>query len=400
LDSQYSDASSSRKEVEVDECEDAVDNIIETGMAQDRGSPLRHTRRRMAGELEAIKRMRDALKREAEELRDQCRSALALKEHVDKVTVERDALILEAELKAETTENITKERDALRLEAEELRAHYEESRKLEDQLNFQIQKYKDITGERDALLLKAQIKAADKDTLNEVRDALELETQSLLDQRKAAKILKEQLNFVRLQCNDIEKETDSFKLGYRRSEEDCNAVRKFTESLKVEIEKLRPQLEDYDLLREKLNSEILKRDDVAKERDSCKLKHQLSGRDNRAIREVMEALKRETEEIRAKFKNFAVLKKQLNTERQQCENIEEERNAYKLRAQQIAESRDDIKTEMDALKLETQNLRAKILHTDMLEKEIKAVMLQYDNIKTEAELYKLKAQKQQGVETS
>jgi DNA repair exonuclease SbcCD ATPase subunit len=391
LDSRYSDAASSGEQDEVAEGEAAVDNIIETGMAQDRGSPLLYTGRCMTGEIEAIKLERDALKREAEELRDQCRGAWALKQHVDKVTEERDALILEAERKAKITENIMEERDALRLEAEELRAQREEGRKLEDQLNFLIQKSKDIGEERDALMSKAQNKAVNNNNLNIFRVALKHETQNIIAQRKATALLEEQLNFVRLQCNDIAEERDSFKLRYRCSEADCNAIRKLRESLKDEIEKLRPQLKDYALLKEKLNSEILLCEDIAKERDSCKLKYQRSYNNSKVIRKVMEALKYETEEIRATFKNSALLEKELNTARQQCENIKKERNVYKLRAQRIAESRNDIKIERDALKLETENLRAKIKHTDLLENQIKAVMLQCNNIKTEIDLNKLKS---------
>lgn len=384
LDSRYSDAFSSGEEDEVHEGAVGEDNTIETRMTEERGSPLLYTERYMTGETETTKEGTAALKLEAEEVRAQSK-------HVQKVIKEGDTLVLEAEYKAAIRENIMEERDALRLEAEELRAQREEGRKLEDQLNFLIQKSKDIGEERDALMSKAQNKAVNNNNLNIFRVALKHETQNIIAQRKATALLEEQLNFVRLQCNDIAEERDSFKLRYRCSEADCNAIRKLRESLKDEIEKLRPQLKDYALLKEKLNSEILLCEDIAKERDSCKLKYQRSYNNSKVIRKVMEALKYETEEIRATFKNSALLEKELNTARQQCENIKKERNVYKLRAQRIAESRNDIKIERDALKLETENLRAKIKHTDLLENQIKAVMLQCNNIKTEIDLNKLKS---------
>jgi hypothetical protein len=392
LDLRYTDASSSGEEQVVDEGETDEDNIAESGMPQD-------TRRNMAGEIEAIKRERDALTLEVEELRDHIRSVWVLKEHVDKVTKERDVLISEAEHEAAIIENLKKERDALRHETEKLRAQCEESGKLEDRLNSLIQTCKDIAEERDALLLKAQIKPADKDTLNKVRDALKLETQNLLDQREANALLEDQLNVARMQCDEIAKERDSLKLRYRRSEEDFNAARKFTECLKVETEKLRAQLNGYALLKEEIDAEILQRDVIAKERDSSKIKYLRSESNSKAVREVMEALKIETEEIRAKLKNSSVLQKQLNSARQQYGKLKKERNVYELRAQQIVENREDVKIERDALKLEAENFRARVKHANLLEKQIKAVRLQCDNIKTEIDLYKLKSDRQQRIET-
>jgi hypothetical protein len=65
---------------------------------------------------------------------------LALKEHVAKVTDERDILLLEAKNNADITGKIKKERNALELAAEKLRAQCDESGKLEERLNFLIQK--------------------------------------------------------------------------------------------------------------------------------------------------------------------------------------------------------------------------------------------------------------------
>jgi hypothetical protein len=44
--------------------------------------------------------------------------------------------------------------------------------------------------------------------------------------------------------------------------------------------------------------------------------------------------------------------------------------------------------ERDARKLESEDLRPRMKHTDLLEKQIKAVRLQCENIKTETDFYK------------
>jgi chromosome segregation ATPase len=396
FDSRHSYASSSDEEDEISEGE--PDEDIETRMPQETESSLRQSGRLMADEIEAIKRETDALKQEVEELRDHIRVVPALKEHVNKVTKDRDALISEAEHKAAIKEKIKKERDTLRHEIEKLRSQCEENGQLEDQLNALIQTCKDITEERDNLLLKAQIKTADKNTLNKVTNALKLETQHLFNQREASALLEDQLNVARKQYDEIAKERDSFKLRYRRSKEDYDAMRKITESLKAETENLRAQLNDHASLKEELDAQILECDGIANERDSSKLRYLRSESNNRAMREATEALKHEAEEIRTQLKNSAVLQRQLHSARQQCKKIKEDRDAYELRAQRIGDSRDDIKIERDALKVESEDLRAKIKHTDLLEKQIKAVRLQCDNIKRETDIYKLKFDRQEGIQ--
>jgi hypothetical protein len=393
LDSQYSDASCSGEEDEVDEGETCKDNIMQTRMDQDRGPPLIYPRRGKAGETETMKWERDDLVLEVEKLRGQFRDAWALKELFDKVTEERDNLLLKAEVKAEITGNIKKERDALKLETEKLRTQCDESGKLEERLNFLIQECKYITKERDAMRLEAQIIAADKDTLNKVRDVLELETKNHLDQSKAAALLQEKINAVRIQCEDIAKERNSFKLKYRRSEADSSDIRNVWEALKVEREKLRAKFKDYNLIKEQLKVLSVQCGDIAEERDSFNLRYLRSEANIKATRNAVEALKVETEELRAQFKDYALLEKQLNTVRQQCEDIKKERNIFILKAQKAAESKGIIMIERDTLKLEIENLRAKIKDADPLQKQLHSARLLCDNIKRERDFYELKARR-------
>jgi hypothetical protein len=396
LDSRYSDASSSGEEQEVDEGETDEDNITESGMPQDRGSPLLYTRSSIAGETETMKGERDALKKEAEELREQCKDAWALKEHIDKVTEEINILLFEAELNAEMTENIMEERDDLRLETEELRAKCKESGELEEQLNIVIQKCKDITEERDALLLEDKIKAADKNAINKVRDALKLETENLLAQRKAAALMQDQLNVVRVQCDDTAKERHSFKLKCRSSEAACKDIRKVMEALKFEREKLRAQFKEYNLLKEQLTTIRVQCDNITKERDSFELRTLRSESNSKATRKNIEALKVQREELRAQYKNYVLLETQLNTVRQQCENIKKERNGFILKTQKGAESRWAIMIERDALKLEIAYLGPKNKDVHLLQKQLNAERILCDNMQKERDFYKLKAQRTAG----
>jgi regulator of replication initiation timing len=126
----------------------------------------------MARETESTKKECDLRKLE---LRDQHRDACALEKYLDEVTKEGDALMLEAEPNATIVENMKKERDCLRLEAEELRAQCKESSKLKYQVNTLMQNCEDITQEINPLISENRITAANRDAIKKDRDALEFE---------------------------------------------------------------------------------------------------------------------------------------------------------------------------------------------------------------------------------
>jgi hypothetical protein len=137
------------------------------------------------------------------------------KEHVDKVTELRDALMSAVERKAAIREKIKNERDTSRHETETHRAQSEENGKLEDQLNTPILTCKDITVDRDDLLLRAQIEAADDDTLKKVRDTLKLEKETLLEVHRTCAFLEDRLNSAREEEDNIAQEKVSFKFQSR-----------------------------------------------------------------------------------------------------------------------------------------------------------------------------------------
>jgi exonuclease SbcC len=337
----------------------------------------------MAEESEAIKRERDALKQEAEELRDQCRGALALKEHIDEVIKERDALILEAQHNAVIIKNTMEERDALRLEIEKLQARSKDSGKLEEKLNSLKQICRDITKERDALSLKTQDIAADTAVLKEERNALELETKNLRAQCEKTALLEKELKDVKAQRDFIAKERDSFQYRHRRSEKECKSIKKCMETLKVETEAFRTQSENYALLQGKLNTIRQQCEKIREERNAFILKTQILAESRATILIERDALKLETENFQSKIKHTDMYEKELNAARRHCDDIKKDRDFYKLKARQAAENTDALKKDIDALTLEIEELRAQCKKNSLLEKQLKYVRQECENIKKE-----------------
>ncbi|XP_023702658.1 protein hook homolog isoform X1 [Cryptotermes secundus] len=391
-DSSYSDASTSGEEDEVDESQTDMDNIIETGMAQDRGSLLLDTGRCMTGEIEAIKRERDALKREIEEFRDQFKCVSTLKDYADEVTKERDALIFEAELNAEITRNTIEERDALRLETEQLRAQCKQNGKLKEQLDSLMQKCGDITRERDAMVLKAQMIAADTDVLKRESNALELETKNLRGQCDKAALLEEELNDVKVQRDFIAKERDSFQYRYRRSEEECKSMEKIMETLKVEMEELRTKSEENALLEKQLNTARQQCENMKKQRNAFILKAQKVAESRGTIKIERDALKFEIENLRLTIKDADIQEKELNAARRLCDNIKKARDFYKLEARRAAGNRDAMKKDINDLKLVIEELRAQCQKSFLLEKQLNSVGEECENIKEEGNPFILRVQ--------
>jgi hypothetical protein len=181
FDSRYSHASSIEED-QIDEGETDEDNIIDSGMPQERESPLRHTRRRLADVIETIKRETGAMKQQVE--------VLGNKELVDKVTEMRDELISGAERRAAIRERAAivekarNEVDMLRRERETRWAQIEGSGKLAYLLNTPLLICDYIPEERD-LLTNAEIEAADADEIKKVIDNLKRETQDLLEAHMA-----------------------------------------------------------------------------------------------------------------------------------------------------------------------------------------------------------------------
>jgi chromosome segregation ATPase len=405
-------------------------------MAEVREFPLRHTQRHRADETDTTEI--EFVLRKLEERREQRGDAWALEKYEDEVTKERDALLLEVEPNATITENIKKEKDVLRLEAEELRTQCKESSKLKYELNSLTQKCNDITQKIDALISENRITADNRDAVKKEMDALKREMDNLKAQAKDPSQLKYELNAVRVQCDDITKERDSLKLESRLSEATFKRNSKAKEALDVEIGEMRAQLEHYALLEKQLRTlrqecenakkertafihrakEIAKSREATKndynkmklekekleakskeadpveeklktakrlcenmkrDRDHLKSKARWAGGNRKNMKEHMEELKLEIENLRVQCKKSAVLEKQLQTATQQCENIKKEKNAFILRTQRIAADRDSVRKERDHLKHLAETLRAQRLEATLLEDLLNVGRKDYGN---------------------
>ncbi|PNF43995.1 hypothetical protein B7P43_G17923 [Cryptotermes secundus] len=393
LDSRYSGASSSGEEDEVDEGGTDVNNTIKSGMAQDRGSPILCTGKCMAGEIEALKRERDAQQREIDELRDQCRDTWALKSHADKVTEERDALIVEAELNAQIARNLKRERDALRHETEELKAQCEHIGELKDQLHILMQKCRKMTDERDAWISKAQSMEANGDVLKRERNALKLETRKLRAQGEKAALLEEELKDVKVQLAFIAKERDSFQQRYRRSEKDSKSMNKIIEGLKLEAEELRKKNESNALLEKQLTAARRQCDAATKERNAFILKAQQVTQTKGTLQMKIDALKVEVEDLRSKNNERQLQQDELSALRRLCDDMERDRDFYKLEARRAAETRVAQTKVIDALKLKIEDLHVQCKKSSLLEKLLNTADQQWDNMRKERNAFILKAQK-------
>jgi hypothetical protein len=349
------------------------------------------------------------------------------------VKKERNAFILRAQLIADSREIVKVERDALKLEIENLRPKIKDTDLLETQLNVVREDCENMAEERDSLIFEAQYMGRDREAtkggqaddallegqfkivredcenIGKELDFLILESKHIETDRKARERdlddgaqLEEEFDVVK-ECDNINKQIDSVILEVQHMgtdreaikgeledaellEEQLNVVRKDCDNIAKELDSLIFEVQhmgtdrkvteedrnDDALLGKQLNVVRMKCDNIAKERHSFKLRMRRAEANRKAISKVTEALKFGTEEIRAQFNDYTLLKKQLNTIGQQCEKVRKERNAFVLRVQHIAESREAMKFERDALKLEKENLRAKIKGADMLEKELNA----------------------------
>jgi chromosome segregation ATPase len=314
-------------------------------------------------------------------LRDQRRDAWDLEKYVDEVTEGRDALLLDAETNATIAENVMKERDALKLEAEELRAKCKDSGEQEEQLYYLTQKYRDITREKDSLVLKVLTKTADNNVLKKERDALKLETKRLRAHCEKASLLEDQLKDLRVQRDFITKERDSFQYRFRRSEKDCKSIKKTMEALRVETEELRTKCKDYALLEKQLNTARQHCESMKKERNAFILKAQKVAQSRGAIRIERDALKLEVEHLRTKIEDADMEEDKLNCSKQHCDNIEKERGLYTLEARWAAK------------KLETEELRALCKKSAVLEEQLKYATEECESMTEKIHPFRLRAQR-------
>jgi chromosome segregation ATPase len=368
-------------EEEAGEFEADMDNIIETRMDLERRSPLLYPRSRIPVKKATTKMGPAALK--LEQVRAQRRDLSALKKDVHDIIEERDALILESKNRAAITENLKKERDALRREIEELRSQFEESDEVEKELSSLTQKQKDITTERDTLISEAQTIAAEKETLSKERDALELETKTIQAQLKAAELLEGQLQVAKVQCEKIARERDSQRIRFKRAEANCKAAKQVLETLRDEREEIRAKLKECNSLEMQLNPLKQKREVTRKLRNASILRAQKAEQCVQKMKIERDDLKLELENLRVKIKDVELLESGVNAARLLCDDLEKERDFYKLEAERKASNRDSLRKDIYTLQLKIEQLSAKCKNIALLEKELKTETQEYENMQKE-----------------
>jgi predicted nucleic acid-binding Zn-ribbon protein len=260
-----------------------------------------------------------------------------------------------------------------------------------------------LTEERDTLVLDVESKASMIEFLKKENDALKLEVQNVrvqlteerdalvLDaERKASMIeflkeendaLKVEVLNVRVQREDDTALNDKLSFLLRK----CNDITAERDALLLEYRRisgeknalrdearnLRDQFKDPAVLQEELNALRVQRDDNKRERDAFELRaRQLAGKCS-AMTKVMESLQLENEKNRARFQDFAPMERELNNIRQQCENITNERKAVLI---------------------EMEDLKAKIKDSDELETQLRNAKMLYEELKSERDLLKTKIQ--------
>jgi hypothetical protein len=324
----------------------------------------------------------DAMNLETHELED----VSALRKQVCKLTEEKDALILDVESKVAMIENIKKERDALKLEVENIQVQRKDGTELEGRLNFLLQKCENITEERDVLLLGYRRIARE-------RKALLLERRTLRDQCKDSTMLLEELNALRVQSDLTAKEKDSYKLRVRRLAAKCEAMEKAIEDQKVETEEVQAKFKYFVPLERELSTLRQQCKNITKERNAFMLRAQRKAESRVAMMIERDALKLEVEELRVKIKEIHLEEKQLCVARIQCQNLKADGEVFKSEAGWIAASRDTLGTDMEALKLEIEGLCARCKTILALESELNTVKQQCEEMEKERNTFVIAAER-------
>jgi chromosome segregation ATPase len=332
-------------------------------------------------DLEAVKEVRDSLKRELESLRAQHQEDVAqLKDEVrivrtqcDQFICERRVLITRAQLIDEDLEAVKEVRDSLKRELESLRAQYQEDvAQLEEQLlNVKTQSIQLVCAER-LFMLKAL-------RTDEAFEALKRETENHDGQCKDSVQLEKQLKDVRAELNKITKDRNSYILKVQRLAENRAKIKEERDALRREAGNWRCQCKDAAVLEKQLNAATA----------TCERRQKQSRLQARLAEANMDAMKRETDD----------LKRELEKLRHQCNGIgmlQVNLNIVRADHNKIRRERDAMKKDMDALRLENQNLRSQTKNAAVLEEQLNIVRAKCDDMKRLREAFVLVGERRAG----
>jgi chromosome segregation ATPase len=257
--------------------------------------------------LEVVEKMRDSLKPEIENLLAQCQEDVAqledqlrnAKTQCNQFIWETRVLITREQLIDDDLEAVEKMTDFLNAELENFRAQYQEDvTQLEDMLRNVITQCNQFICERRLLITRAQLIDEDLEAVEKMRDSLKLELENLRPQYQE----EDHLRNVGTQCNQFICERCVLVTRAHLIDEDLEAVDKVRDSLKPEIENLRvPYQKDVSQLEDQLPNVRTQCNQFICDRRALISRAQLIDEDLEAVKKIRGSLKPELNNLRAQY---------------------------------------------------------------------------------------------------
>lgn len=312
------------------------------------------------------------VKFDVESLGHQLSESAVMKEKVDFLILKCEEITDERDALLLLSQRTKEDRDAMESEARKLRSQWKKTALLEDEIKAVCDKRDHIAKERDSLKCRVRRSEANCESLKKAMQSQKAETQELRAQFKHYALQQEALNVMRQEREYVTKERNTYMVKAQRKAERSDALKFERDALKAEIESLRSKIRDTDELEKQIRTTELNCENFERERDNLKSKVRWMAGDREAMRLKVDALKPERDELLAQYNKIAVLERQLSNEKQQCENVRKEIRELLLSSQATAEDREAMRKEKRALKLERQRLRGRCRNCSSLEQELGA----------------------------
>jgi chromosome segregation ATPase len=247
---------------------------------------------RTAEDLEAVKKTRDFLKGELENMRVEQKEAVTqleeqlceVRSQCDQLICERRVLIFRAERAARELEDL-KSREALRLKSENQQNQCNDSAVLEKQIKVLKAELNKMTRERNAYILKVQLASRNRTEIQKEKDALALQAENCRCQGTDSAAHEEKVNALTAMCEKLKKE---IRLQATRTRAMLDATNRDLDVAKRETETLRRQCQSIGMMKVHLNN-------VRAENNKMKREGDLMKKDIDALRLEMQNLSRTQE---------------------------------------------------------------------------------------------------------
>jgi hypothetical protein len=296
------------------------------------------------------------------------------------ITKERNALILKAQRLERKRDAMKIEMDALKSEAEISRRTCKEFEVLEEQLECVWKQNEEMKRQRDAAILETKLISRNRGTLIKERDRLKREVEKSRRQCEEFALMEGQVKALRVENDSLKKERNAKILQAQRIARNRNEIRKEMDEIKRDAENIRCQSKDFAVLEVQLSGLLTEHDEMRRQRDALKEERDtLMGRRNALVRE-RDALKREVENSREQYMTIALLEEEVLGLKAENNSMRKEFNSFIFKAQRQARNRDAIKNELDALKRETENYRREGVYVPDLVDQLNSVRMQHDEM--------------------